>query len=147
MTASASKDDEFGWKLMRRDSRGVCAYESVPDTTIVRVDFTQQSEPLPPGFGRLDDLLDELEADPELSAGLSKARRELATQLVDQTSLAALRLAQGLSQKDVADALGTFQPAISRLEAGDHEPKLGTLRRLATILKVDMNTLDRAFPA
>src|SRR5215475_10681904 len=44
------------------------------------------------------------------------------------------RIDQGLSQTALARLLGMHQPAIARLEAGDHEPSLATLSRLARVL-------------
>lgn len=41
------------------------------------------------------------------------------------------RAKHGLSQSALARELGMHQPAIARLEAGDHQPSLETLARLA----------------
>jgi len=62
----------------------------------------------------------------------------------ERTALAravAIRLVQyraehGLSQSGLARALGLQQPAIARLEAGDHNPSLETLWRLAQGLNI-----------
>jgi DNA-binding XRE family transcriptional regulator len=43
------------------------------------------------------------------------------------------RIDHGLSQSGLARLLGMHQPAIARLEAGDHEPSLATLSRLARV--------------
>lgn len=40
----------------------------------------------------------------------------------------------GLSQSETAEASGTNQPTISRLEAGEAEPSLGLLQRVAAAL-------------
>ncbi len=48
--------------------------------------------------------------------------------------LARLRIAQGLTQAEVAERAGVRQPNIARLEAGKHEPTLGLLRRVAAAL-------------
>ena len=55
-------------------------------------------------------------------------RRELVA------SLAAKREDLGLSQELVATRMGTSQPAIARLEAGEVDAKLSTLERFATAL-------------
>jgi ribosome-binding protein aMBF1 (putative translation factor) len=57
-------------------------------------------------------------------------RRELVA------SLAAKREELGLSQELVATRMGTSQPAIARLEAGEVDAKLSTLERFATALGV-----------
>jgi DNA-binding XRE family transcriptional regulator len=146
MNALASPEPDEGWRIFRSDRRGKCAYRNAGDSSVAVVDFTQNSQPLPPGFGRLDDLLDEFEADPELEQGLTETRRRLAAERMSQgeLSLALLRMAQGLTQTGLAGAIKTKQPHISRLEAGLQEPGLTTLRQLCAVLDVDMNTLDAA---
>ncbi|MEH1016142.1 helix-turn-helix domain-containing protein [Micromonospora sp. CPCC 206060] len=42
----------------------------------------------------------------------------------------AYRTRTGLTQRDLAKTTGLTQPAIARLERGDHEPSLGTLAKL-----------------
>ena len=49
------------------------------------------------------------------------------------------RTEHGLSQSALARHLGMSQPAIARLEAGEHEPSLGTLARLARGLGIDFS--------
>ncbi|MDA8265408.1 MAG: helix-turn-helix transcriptional regulator [Actinomycetota bacterium] len=49
------------------------------------------------------------------------------------------RAEHGLSQSALARQLGMSQPAIARLEAGEHEPSLGTLARLAGGLAIDFS--------
>lgn len=46
---------------------------------------------------------------------------------------------QQLSQTALARILGMHQPAVARLEAGDHEPSLATLSRLARKLGVEFH--------
>lgn len=148
MNDSVLRNDELEWRVVRTSSRRRCEYGNVPGTTVTNVDFTQVEEAPPAGFGYLDDLIDALEADPELTADLAEARREIgAAQLASgRVTLASLRLALGLSQADLAARLGTVQGAISRIEAGSQQPGLATLRRLSAVLGVDMNTLDKALP-
>jgi ribosome-binding protein aMBF1 (putative translation factor) len=45
-----------------------------------------------------------------------------------------LRLAAGLTQKQLADCVGTSQSAIARLELGGASPRLDTLARLSEAL-------------
>lgn len=49
------------------------------------------------------------------------------------------RAAHGISQTALAQQLGMRQPAIARLEAGEHEPSLTTLARLARGLGLDFS--------
>ncbi|MGQ9585676.1 MAG: nucleotidyltransferase domain-containing protein [Anaerolineae bacterium] len=45
-----------------------------------------------------------------------------------------LRLLRGLSQRQLAELVGTRQPSIARLESGSTEPKIAFLRRIAKAL-------------
>ncbi len=51
-----------------------------------------------------------------------------------QKEIIRLRIEKGLSQKDLADLLGTKQSAISRLENGTSNPSILFLSRLAEVL-------------
>ena len=58
-------------------------------------------------------------------ARTERRRRELLADLV------ARRRAAGLSQAEVADRMGTSQPAVARVEAGAGDVRLSTLERYA----------------
>ena len=49
-----------------------------------------------------------------------------------------LRVQAELSQKDLADRVGTTQSAIARMENGSAEPKIATLERLAEALNTEL---------
>ena len=51
--------------------------------------------------------------------------------------LVAYRLEHGLTQTALGRRLGMPQPAVARLEAGDHVPSLETLVRLADALDIE----------
>ena len=51
----------------------------------------------------------------------------------------AYRVDHGLSQTALARQLGMQQPAVARLEAGDHEPTFSTLERLARGLGIEFH--------
>ena len=51
----------------------------------------------------------------------------------------AYRVDNGLSQSGLARLLGWRQPNVARLEAGDHEPSLATLSRLAEVTGLDFS--------
>ena len=51
------------------------------------------------------------------------------------------RLELGLSQQELAQALGTTQTAVSRYESGDRTPSIGFLRLLAQQLKLSLAEL------
>ena len=58
------------------------------------------------------------------------------TRLAHEVALrvAAYRAEHKLTQTELARMLGMRQPHIARLEAGEHEPSLATLARLARVL-------------
>ncbi len=66
----------------------------------------------------------------ETRAGYDKSRRafEIASQVRK------LREKAGLSQKELADLIGSTQPSVARLEAGGVNPNVGTLERIADAL-------------
>ena len=74
-------------------------------------------------------------ADPEIAAEYSR------TELAHAVAMRVLkyRTENGLSQSALARLLGMQQPAIARLEAGDHEPALATLERLARGLDIEFH--------
>ena len=53
------------------------------------------------------------------------------------------RIKRGWSQTELAEAIGTRQPVISRLERGDSNPSLQTLSRIATALDLSLKVSMR----
>lgn len=53
----------------------------------------------------------------------------------------ALRMAQGRTAMEVAESAGMARSNFARLEAGSHEPRLATLRRVAAALGVPAGAL------
>lgn len=82
----------------------------------------------------------ELRKDPEYEAALE----ELSPYEAIARQLIAFRIEHGLSQTELARRCGVSQPAIARLERGEHEPRLATLRRVAHALDADL-VLDFSF--
>jgi transcriptional regulator with XRE-family HTH domain len=60
-------------------------------------------------------------------------RHDAASALVAElvAGLVARRRAAGLSQHDVAERMGTSQPAVARLEAGQVDARMSTVQRYA----------------
>ena len=52
-----------------------------------------------------------------------------------------LRINQGLSQKELADKIGTKQSAISRLESGNYNPSVQFLTKLAHALNKECHII------
>lgn len=87
------------------------------------------------GHSRMgDQLVADDRQDLELTAEL--ARTAVASQLA--ILVTRYRVEHGLTQTALARQLGMRQPAVARLEAGDHEPSVTTLARLANKLGINL---------
>lgn len=51
------------------------------------------------------------------------------------------RIAAGMTQQQLADALGVAQQSVTRWETGAREPRVSTLRRIAAVLGCDLSAL------
>ena len=74
----------------------------------------------------LDHVLAELLQDPEF--------KQAYDDLEPAYQVARLRIRRGLSQKQVAELVGTKQPSIARLESGQVAPRLSFLKRVVEAL-------------
>ena len=83
-----------------------------------------------PPFRPIDEFWDEQMKDPEFMAAL----QEMAPEFQAAREVLRLRLAQGLTQKELAERIGTKQASISRLERASYKPNLGFLQRVAAAL-------------
>lgn len=60
----------------------------------------------------------------------------------DQPSpIRAARIAAGMTQQQLADALGISQVSVTRWETGEREPRVSTLKRIAAVLGCDLSAL------
>jgi DNA-binding XRE family transcriptional regulator len=109
----------------------------------------KQDEPISKGYTTIDDVVAEFERDPAAKEELRRGRQWVAETVLggQPTSLRVLRLRKGMSQAQLAEAIGTQQPHIARIERGQADLLLDTCRRIAQALEVDLNTLDRALQA
>lgn len=78
-------------------------------------------------MSRWEDLEKELLSDPKVK----KEYDRLAPRYKVIAQLISLRLKKGLTQKNMADKLGTKQSAIARLESGNVNPSLEFLQKIA----------------
>lgn len=103
-------------------------------------------ERVPERHTAIDALASEWAANPTRRAALEEARRWLADEFHhdDGGTVRTLRLRKGLSQQQLADAIGTSQPHVARIESGASNPNIDTCRRLAEAFGVDLNTLNLA---
>lgn len=65
-----------------------------------------------------------------------KAREAGRPQFEFRKALVGARIASGLTQAEIAEAIGTKQSAIARLETGESNPTLDMMMRLASALSV-----------
>lgn len=80
----------------------------------------------------LDDVLNEYLQDEEFRANFADANKQLAeTYYKDEKSLRAMRLKKGLTQSQLAEAISTSQPQITKLENGDTDFRSATVVKLA----------------
>lgn len=82
---------------------------------------------------RWEEARQELLQDPEIRRVIEEGRVENEIGI----AIIAARLEAGLSQKELADRIGTGQANISRLESGEANPRLSTLKKLATELDTE----------
>ena len=75
---------------------------------------------------RYEDLLEKWKQDPEFRAEYEA--QEPAFQI------ACRRIEKGLTQAELAKKVGTSQPSIARLESGEREPNISSLRAIAEAL-------------
>lgn len=127
-------------------SMSVPAVTTRPAQVIPFISPSPAEEPIPPGYTTIDKIVAKFERDPAAKEELRRGRQWVAeTVLAGQPqSLRVLRLRKGMSQAQLAEAIGTQQPHIARIERGQADVRLETCRRIAQVLGVDLNTLDQA---
>lgn len=76
---------------------------------------------------RLLDKLPKMMEDPKFAAAWEDARDEFAI----AREIIRTRVTAGMSQKELAEKIGTTQSVIARLESGEHTPSVSTLKRVA----------------
>lgn len=95
---------------------------------------------------RFEDFLEEQLQDPEFREEWERTAyaRAIANQVIRY------RGEHGLSQAALARKLGVSQPVVGRLELGEHEPKVSTLRNLSEKLGmrfvIDIHPSDAGHP-
>lgn len=105
--------------------------------------------PIPSPQDAFEALLEDAEADTVQSAALAQGRQWVAQAFYqgEHRTLAALRLAAGLSQRQLGQRCSLGQQHISRYESGKHKPSLDTAHGMARALGVDLDTYFAAWQA
>ena len=121
-------------------------FSTRPVPVLTLVASTPSEAPIPPNYQTIDQVVADLERNPQLGKELKRARVWVADKVLagKPRTLRTLRLQRGMSQAQLAEVIGTQQPYIARIENGTADLRLDTCRRLAVALDVDLNTLDQA---
>lgn len=157
MTSSQNSAVDFliptndqGYPTVHRDGPDSFRAPASTPITLFVVYSEPSPAPLPDGFVSVDDLVSEYEKDPAMAEAISRGRMRLAQAAYGQVprkTLAALRLARGLSQSGLARIVGTSQPRISRIETGKEVPSLVCAKAIAQALSADLDSIYEAFEA
>lgn len=86
-------------------------------------------------MSKWEDLEKELLSDPKVK----KEYDRLAPRYAVISQLIAARLKKHMTQRDVAEKVGTKQSAIARLESGSINPSLEFLQRIANVMGYKLN--------
>ena len=70
---------------------------------------------------------------------IKKAYDELGPEFALIEMIIKKRLNQGITQKQLAEKIGTKQPVISRLESGTYNPSIKVLHRVAEALDAELS--------
>lgn len=70
---------------------------------------------------------------------VKKEYNRLAPRYAAISELIAARIKRGITQKELAQKVGTKQSAISRFEAGNVNPSLGFLEKMAEVMGYEIN--------
>ncbi len=96
-----------------------------------------------PGAIDIDDLVAEFEQSNEAAEAIAKGRQWVAKSFYGSqpSSIALLRLQKGWSQAELAKRASTSQSYIARLELGNVDPQVSTVKKLAKALDVPVGTV------
>ncbi|WP_239237362.1 helix-turn-helix transcriptional regulator [Candidatus Nitrotoga sp. BS] len=99
-----------------------------------------------PGAIDIDDLVAEFEQSNEVSEAITKGRQWVAKCFYSNqpASIALLRLQKGWSQVELAKRASTSQPHIARIELGNVDPQVSTVKKLARALGVPVEVILEA---
>lgn len=102
--------------------------------------------PIPKDYMAINQIMAQLESEPQKAVALRKARMKLAdrSRSEDAPSLAAIRLGKGLSQSALAQKISTSQSRLSRIETGIDDIYFSTFEKLKTALSISRDELAAA---
>lgn len=121
------------------------AFDTATEPWLIREVPLAPQAPAVPGAMDIDDLVAEFEAVPKGAKALAKGRQWVAESFyAGRATLAQLRLQRGWSQAELARRAETSQSYIGRLETGNIDPQLSTVRKIAQALGVPVSALVEA---
>jgi DNA-binding XRE family transcriptional regulator len=109
-------------------------------------DYAVPNAKAPARHVAIGDLVKRWEQDTGKRAAIEEGRQWIAEAFYpgDGDTVRTLRLRKGWSQTRLAEALGTSQSHVARIERGTENLAIQTCRKLAAALDIDLNTLDQA---
>ena len=136
-------------KTLESLSTKVCDVQptSTALSRVIFVEFPAPAKPtLLPGAIDIDDLVAEFEQTSDAAEAIAKGRQWVAKSFYSSqpSSIALLRLKKGWSQAELAKRASTSQSYIARLELGNVDPQVSTVRKLAKVLDVPVDTVMQA---
>lgn len=117
------------------------------DSKVVVFEAVVVHPPQRDGWRDINDRIADISKDSRRAAALQRARARLSESLFKEHTLSSLRLSKGMSQSDLAAAIGTSQGRVSRIEAGLDDPLHSTVRKLAAALGVGVEVISNALAA
>lgn len=151
MTTTPSDPDQASSATLGRSGDSVfLANDRIPDTASAEGNVfflaLEESRPeSPAGVMDLDDLITEFEQDPAAKTAIRNGRKWVAGEFYRDgpAGIRALRLERGLSQVQLARAMGTSQSHVARIERGTEDLRTSTIVRLAPLLGLQPEDLFR----
>ena len=109
-------------------------------------DHSRKQIEVPPKHRPISEVAADWARDEQHRQSLVEARQWVADTFHGQEgdTVRTLRLRRGWSQSRLAEAIGSSQSHIARIERGTENLAIQTCRRLCEVLEIDMNTLDQA---
>lgn len=139
---------------MKTSDSTIVTFGATPETTsdlrpcvVFNIDdHPSRQVAVPPNYRRIGEITRDWERNEKRRQALEEARQWAADKLhgEDGDTVRTLRLRKGWSQSQMAEAIGTSQPHIARIERGTENLTIQTCRRLCDVLGIDMSTLDLA---
>lgn len=143
LNASSTPIKTFNEKIV---GTAATATTNKAKATVFNIEACFKEVVTPAKYTSIDDLVSEWSQDADMRKALEDARQWYAEQYhaEDGVTVRNMRLKKGWSQTQLAEALGSSQSHVARIERGTENVSIETCRKLCTALDIDMNALDAA---